>query len=61
MKDCQDYECRCERFVEDCIPGITAPGYCRCGCPEDAHGAGFDGAGLASADQGRAAVEAMFR
>lgn len=56
MTDCEDYLCRCQDPEEDFIPGITAPGYCRCGCAMDDHGKGFRAAEQRSADEGRAAI-----
>lgn len=57
--DCTDYECVCTDPVEDYIEGITARGYCRCGCDLDDHGAGHRAAEQADAEQGHAAVAAV--
>jgi len=55
MTECEDYHCRCDRFVDD----GSGYAYCVCGCTQEDHGLGFRAQEQASADQGRAVVEQM--
>lgn len=63
--DCEDYHCRCTAYTPTPpIPGMADTSdddYCLCGCTLEDHGAGFRGAEQTAADEGRAAVEGIFR